>query len=215
MNAKLPASFDGRVSWLRYEDLVRDWVTFAQVETQGPLLKNQLTHDAPICRELLDNNRLVDRDNGVEYFLTTLRGYVLKGSQNVLYRFLSFFNHRRRTGEFVTFISAFEILLRRLRASWEDTAPTYTQDSPEYVQATQEANQRLREQCAEQVAQAQQMMAGQARRAAAPVIPDPVILDPADPAVCNQFTAGRQTQHTQAFPLSDNLVTLFSSPRAS
>ena len=50
-----------------------------------------------------------------------------------------------------------EILLRRLRASWEDTAPNYTQASPEYVQAIQEANQRRREQHAEQVAQAQPM----------------------------------------------------------
>ena len=139
-----------------------------------------------------------------------LRQYFLKGTQNVfLYRFLSFLNHRRHTGEFVTFISKFEILLRRL-ASWEDTAPTYTQTSPEYVQAIQEANQRRREQHAEQLAQAQQMMAGQARGTAAPIIPDPVILDPTDPAEFQQeFIAGQQTQHTQAFPLSDNLLTLF------
>ena len=76
MNAKLPPSFDGRVSWSRYEDLVRDWVTFTQADAhrQGLLLKNRLTHNALICRELLDNNRLVDPDSGVEYLLTTLRG---------------------------------------------------------------------------------------------------------------------------------------------
>ena len=112
MNAKLPPSYDGRVSWFRYEDMVRDWVTFTVIEParQGPLLKNRLVEDAAIYRELLDNEKLMNLDNGVEYILNFLRGYFLKGTSNVfLYRFLSLFNHCRGNSEFVTFISRFEI----------------------------------------------------------------------------------------------------------
>ena len=168
-------------------------------------MKNRLTHDALIYRELLENNRLVDPTNGVEYFLTTLRGYFLEGSQNVfLY-----------TGEFVTFISKFEILLRRLRASWEDTAPNYAQASPEYVQAIQEANQRRRAQHAEQVAQAQQMMAGQARGAAAPYHPrcsHPIqqILQ----CSINLLQDDRRSVH-RLFLCQTTLLPCFSSSRAS
>ena len=53
MNAKLPPSCNGRVSWLRYEGLVRDWITFTVIEPaparQGPLLNNSL----------LDNEKLI------------------------------------------------------------------------------------------------------------------------------------------------------------
>ena len=43
MNANLPPTYDDRLSWLRYEDLVRDWITFTVVESvrQGPLRTQQ------------------------------------------------------------------------------------------------------------------------------------------------------------------------------
>ena len=99
-NAKLPPSYDSRVSWFWYAGLVRDWITFTIVDPtkKSPLLKNRLVEDV-----------LIDPENGVEYFLNFLRGY-LKDTQNAfLCRFLSFFNHRRGNGECVTFISKLEI----------------------------------------------------------------------------------------------------------
>ena len=38
MTAKQPPSYDGKVSWLRYEELVDDWVTITTVEApkRGP-----------------------------------------------------------------------------------------------------------------------------------------------------------------------------------
>ena len=40
MTAKQPPSYDGKVSWFRYEELVDDWVTITTVEAakRGPLL---------------------------------------------------------------------------------------------------------------------------------------------------------------------------------
>ena len=32
MTAKQPPSYDGQVSWFRYEELVDDWVTFTTIE---------------------------------------------------------------------------------------------------------------------------------------------------------------------------------------
>ena len=124
MTAKLPPMFDGRVSWFRYEEAVDDWCTITTTERTkwGPLLKSRLTGDALMYRELLENGRLSDPAEGVTYFKKTLRQYFLKGTQNVfLYRFLTFFNHRRHNAEFVTFVSRFEILHRRLQSAWMDT----------------------------------------------------------------------------------------------
>ena len=212
MNAKLPPSYDGRVSWFRYEDLVRDWCTFTVIEPErrGPLLKNRLIDEAMCYRELLDNEKLVDGDTGVDYFLNFLRGYFLKGVQNVfLYRFLSFFNHRRGNGEFITFISKFEILLRRLRASWEDTAPEFTINSPEYIQAITDANAQRRDQHNRRVSEITQLMMGLPQQAAAPIVPDPVYLDSTDQVNFDRFVQNKRKEHTNAFPLSDNMLTLF------
>ena len=106
-----PVFSHGRVSWFRYEEAVDDWLSITSIdkpERFGPLLKSRLTANATMYRGLPDNDRLGDPENGVNYFLQTLRPYFVKGAQNV---------------EFVTFISKFEILLRRLRASWMDTMP--------------------------------------------------------------------------------------------
>ena len=51
MTAKQPPSYDGRVSWFRYEELVDDWVTLTTIDAskRGPLLKSRLTGDAHPC----------------------------------------------------------------------------------------------------------------------------------------------------------------------
>ena len=53
MTAKQPPSYDGKVSWFRYEELVDDWVTITTVEApkKGPLLKSRLTGDAYMTRQ--------------------------------------------------------------------------------------------------------------------------------------------------------------------
>ena len=50
-----------------------------------------LVGDAYMCRELLDNELLLDPTEGVNYFKNTLKKYFLKGTTNVyLYRLLSY-----------------------------------------------------------------------------------------------------------------------------
>ena len=127
----LPPSCDGRVSWLRCENLVRDWIMFTAVDTarQGPLPKNRLVEDAAMYRELLDNenSQIQKQEWSREFSQLPTRLFLERWPGCFLYRFLS---HRRGNGEFVTtFISKFDVLLRRLRESWEDTAPEYTQAS--------------------------------------------------------------------------------------
>ena len=106
MTAKQPPSYDGKVSWFRYEELVDDWVTITTVEApkRGPLLKSRLTGDAYMYKAVLQNDLLQDPVEGANYFLSTLKKYFLKGATNVyLYRLLSFFNHRRQNQEFLNF----------------------------------------------------------------------------------------------------------------
>ena len=122
MTAKQPPSYDGKVSWFRYEELVDDWVTITTVEApkRGPLLKSRLTGDAYMYKAVLQNDLLQDPDEGVNYF----KNYFLKGATNVyLYRLLSFFNHGRQNQEFLIFTSKFGILLMRLKAAWMDLMP--------------------------------------------------------------------------------------------
>ena len=145
MTAKQPPSYDGRVSWLRYEEVVGDWVTFTTIEAskRGPLLKSRLTGDAHMYKAVLQNDLLQDPDEGVNYFKNTLKKLFLKGSTNVyLYRLLSFFNHRRHNTEFLIFTSKLEILLMRLKAAWMDLMPVHTAKSPEFIASVQEANAR-------------------------------------------------------------------------
>ena len=72
-----PVFSHGRVSWFRYEEAVDDWLSITSIdkpERHGPLLKSRLTADATMyrVRELLDNDRLKDPENGVNYFLQTV-----------------------------------------------------------------------------------------------------------------------------------------------
>ena len=142
MTAKQPPSYDGKVSWFRYEELVDDWVTITTVEAakRGPLLKSRLTGDAYMYKAVLQNDLWQDPDEGVNYFKNTLKKYFLKGATNVyLYRLLSFFNHRRQNQEFLIFTSKFEIEIEGsmdgLDARFHGTAPTFRQ-------SVQEANAR-------------------------------------------------------------------------
>ena len=196
MTAKHPPSYDGKVSWFRYEELVDDWVTITTVEAPkiGPLL-SRLTGDAYMCKAVLQNDLLQDPDEGVNYFKNTLKKYFLKGATNVyLYRLLSFFNHRRQNQEFLIFTSNFEILLMRLKAAWMDLMPVFTAQSPSFRQSVQDANART-------IARHQQ--------AAGTRVPPPVLLNEEDPTVLRQYITGMQDRQRDAFPFGDNLIAQF------
>ena len=54
MTAKQPPSYDGKVSWLRYEELVDDWVTFTTIQaSKGGLPKSRLTGEAHMYKAVL------------------------------------------------------------------------------------------------------------------------------------------------------------------
>ena len=197
MTAKQPPSFDGKVSWFRFEELVDDWVTFTTVDPdkRGPLLKSRLTGDAQMYRSILQNELLQDPVEGVNYFKNTLKKFFLKGTTNVyLYRLLGFFNHRRQNTEFLIFTSKFEILLMRLKAAWMDFLPIHTAQSPEFLASVQDANNR-------RLAQHQQ--------AAGAGAPPPDLLLADNPEVYRQHINSRQTRHMETFPLNDNLIAQF------
>ena len=126
MTAKQPPSYDGQVSWFRYEELVDDWVTITTVEakadSQEMLTCTRQSSKMTFCKILMKESN---------YFKNTLKKYFLKGATNMyLYRLLSFFNHRRQNQEFLIFTSKFEILLMRLKAAWMDLMPVFTAQSP-------------------------------------------------------------------------------------
>ena len=138
MTAKQPPSYDGKVSWFRYEELVDDWVTITTVEAPKRDAQEQ-THR----RCLYVQGSPQDPDEGVNYFKNTLKKYFLKGATNVyLYRLLSFFNQRRQSQEFLIFTSKFEILLMRLKAAWMNLMPVFTAQPPSFRQSVQDANAR-------------------------------------------------------------------------
>ena len=70
MTAKQPPSYDGKVGWFRYEELVDDWVTITTVEAakRGPLLKSRLTGDAYMYKAVLQNDLLQDPDEKSQLF---------------------------------------------------------------------------------------------------------------------------------------------------
>ena len=196
MTAKQPPSYDGKVSWFRYEELVDDWVTITMVEApkRGPLLKSRLAGDAYMHKAVLQNDLLQDPDERVNHFKNTLKKYFLKGATNVyLYRLLSFFNHRRQNQEFLIFTSNFEILLMRLKAAWMDLMPVFTAQSPSFRQSVQDANART-------IARHQQAAGTRA---------PPVLLNEDDPTVLRQYITGMQDGQRDAFPFGDNLIAQF------
>ena len=189
MTAKQPPLYDGRVSWLRYEELVDDWVTFTTIASKrGPLLKSRLTGYVHMHKAVLQNDLLQDPDAGVNYFKNKLKKFFLKGSTNVyLNTLLSFFNHRRQNAEFLIFTSKFHFLLMRLKAAWMDLMPAHTARSPEFIASVQEANARR--------------FAAHPQAAGARA-PPPDLLQ-------TQSRSSTLQRHRDAFPLSDNLIAQF------
>lgn len=53
------------------------------------------------------------------------------------------------------------------------------------------------------------MAQGVPQGAAAPMVPDPTCLDATHPENFERFVQGKQPEHSQAFPMSDDMLTLF------
>ena len=80
---KIPQSFDGRSSWLAYEEAVDDWIDICTLdpEKQGPSLNDRLGGDAAVYKPLLDRDLLRVAATGVRYFKDTLRPHFSKVSR--------------------------------------------------------------------------------------------------------------------------------------
>ena len=184
MTPKIPPGFDGIMSWFEYEQLVEDWVALTTIEParQGPSLKTRLTGLAEKYKELLDNNRLKDPEQGVEYFKRFLRPYFVKGVQHVyLYRFLQLFKTWRGSKDYVTWITDFEIMLKKVKSAWMDLLPIVDINDQQLTQIAQQ----------EPAFQNAQSRADQLQ-----VLED----------LRGRFTARREREHMRLFPIGDNLL---------
>ena len=124
---KVPPTFDGTTSWLEYEDMIEDWlgITNLSPEKWGPSLKNALVGQAEFYKNMLDNQKLRDENNGVAHFKETLRPYFVKGVSYIfMWRFMYLFRcWRTNAMDFITWITRFEVAVRRLQTSWVDLTP--------------------------------------------------------------------------------------------
>ena len=75
MSTKVPPAYNGKGNWFQFEELVYDWmdITVLAKDKMGPALKGRLCEDALVYKTTLDRARLKDENNGVDYFLKTLR----------------------------------------------------------------------------------------------------------------------------------------------
>lgn len=138
---------------------------------------------------MLDNERLRDPDDGVQYFLRTIRPFFVKGTNHVfLWRFLQFFKTYRGSMEIVHWIGRFEITLRRLRLAWMDlldltiVPPLDDQNFPQVLNNEQRAELEGIEDVNARVARAGEMREG--------------------------ILQNMRTEHDAAFPFSDNMIAL-------
>ena len=60
VTTKVPPGFDGKTSWLAFEDAIDDWCDITQLETEkwGPALRNRLEGEASVFKRLLDREEL-------------------------------------------------------------------------------------------------------------------------------------------------------------
>ena len=121
---KIPPSFDGKTSWLVYEDAIHDWCDITELddEKRGPAFRNRLEGDAAIHKKILDRDSLKSKEDSVTYFKRMLRTFFVKGNVNVfLYRFQQFMNLRRDLSDLQKWMSRSQIQLKLLEEAWGDT----------------------------------------------------------------------------------------------
>ena len=119
---KVAPAFDGRMPWFTYEDAVEDWcdITESKPDKQGLELRNRLTGEVEHLKALLDKEKLKDPENGVEYFLSTLRPLYVKGNEIVfLWRFFQLLTMKRSGhADLITWIPRVQIRRKRAFAAW-------------------------------------------------------------------------------------------------
>ena len=74
---------------------------------------------------MLDNQKLRDENNGVAHLRETQRPYFVKGASYIfMWRFMYLFRcWRNNAMDFITWITRFEVAVRRLQTSWVDLTP--------------------------------------------------------------------------------------------
>lgn len=183
MTPKIPPAFNGQFSWFQYEERLDEWcdITTLTPRRRGPMLKSRLCGLAEKYKTFLDRTALCDPDTGVTYFKDQLRQHFIKGTDHTyLWRFLSFMqkSYRRPSTELIEWIVRFETALRKLIEAWMDVMPLKRPDDPAYLADVADLNQALIQMAAQAAqAAAQQPM----QMAMAP--PQPVLFDPNDPTV--------------------------------
>jgi len=190
MNHKIPPSFGGTQSWFAFEELVHDWEDTCTLDKKhrGPALKNRLYGEASIYKTSLDRETL-KQDDGVEYFLKTLRPMYVKGAQAVfLYRLIQFQRLRRGRLDISKWLVKWALMRQRLRDSWMDLIQTQLADIPAHPQA----------------ARLEAKVNAQVRAMAPPDRPDVNDPDVLIPLMAACLTA----EHEAKFPYNENLLTL-------
>ena len=109
---KNPPLFDVSISWFKSKELIDDWMNLTQLEagTRGPELMNGLVGDASMYKKLLDRKPITSED-GVKYFMDTLKTHFTRGVQSVVRRrcFFYLFRGRRENMEMVKWIEKHSI----------------------------------------------------------------------------------------------------------
>ena len=126
---KVPPTLDGTTSWLEYEDMIEDWlgITTLSPEKWGPSLKNALVGQAEFYKNMLDNQKLRDENNGVSHF-KELQGdsKTLLREGRLLHLHVEVYVSTpllANAMDFITWITRFEVAVRRLQTSWLDLTP--------------------------------------------------------------------------------------------
>ena len=199
VTTKVPPGFDGKTSWLAFEDAIDDWCDITELESEkwGPALRNRLEGEAAVYKRLLDRDELRQPNGrGVDYFKRMLRPHFVKGAQTVfLYRFMRFMKNNRGNGDLMKWMTRFHIDGRRLEESRMDLLAELDLMSPA-IQA-------------EVVIQRQRHNAEQAALFAADNnhVVEPWT-DALEQAIYDEAIRLHKQAHRDLFPLSPNLIAL-------
>ena len=103
----VPPAYDGRTSWVAYEDAIDDWVDITELEPekQGPALRNRLEGEAAIHKRLLDRDRLKTRS--MEFGLQVPYPFV-KGLPTFSCTLPAFMTLHRGNGDMLRWITRFQ-----------------------------------------------------------------------------------------------------------
>ena len=138
VTTKVPPAYDGRSSWLVYEDAIDDWVDITELEPekQDPALRNRLEGEAAIHKRLLDREKLKDKVKGVQYFKNYLRPLFVKGASNVfMHCFQQLMTLHRGSSDMLRWITRFQLSRSRTQEAWGDTYASITDVNKPEVRA--------------------------------------------------------------------------------